>query len=141
MGKKIISKLRKHKTKYQIKQNLLILIIFCLLFSGCATLKPDLWTKNQMLLQGVATSLKIIDWGQTLDIADKPDQYYETNPILGEHPSKGDVNKWFMGCIGIDLLITHIMPSKYRNYWLGLNILISGYYIENNYSIGLRMNY
>ena len=30
-----------------------------------------------MLLQGLATTLNVIDWGHTLDIAEKPDEYFK----------------------------------------------------------------
>jgi len=114
------------------------IILFCILLSGCAT---DPWTKNQVLLQGATSTLNVIDWGQTLDIADRPDKYYETNPILGEHPSRAEVNKYFACLMGTQILITHLLPSKYRKYWLSLNIAVSGYYVHNNYRIGLRVNY
>ena len=115
------------------------IIILALLFAGCAY-TPDPWTKDQMLLQGVTSSLNIIDWGQTLDIVDNH-EYYETNPILGEYPTRAEVNRYFAYSLGLQLLITHLLPSRYRNYWLGCNIMVSGYYVQNNYRIGLRVNF
>ena len=124
----------------KVKQSLLTLLA-CLLFSGCATFKLDPWTKNQMLLQGTSLTLNVIDWGQTLDIAGNPDEYYETNPILGEHPSRAEVNRYFACFMGAQVLITHLLPSEYRKWWLGCNIMVSGYYVQNNYRIGLRVNF
>jgi len=115
-----------------------IMILTCLLFFGCAT---GPWTKEQALLQGVMSSLNIIDWGQTLDIADKPNEYYETNPILGKRPDRGEVNRYFASTMMLKVLITHLLPFEYRKYWLGLNIIVSGYCVQNNYRIGLRVNY
>ena len=117
------------------------IILACLLFTGCATLKTDPWTKEQIILQGVASGLNIIDWGQTLDIADKPEYYYEINPALGEHPSRAKVNRYFVCSIGLKILITHVLPTEYRNYWLGGNIMISGYLINHNYRVELRINF
>ena len=115
------------------------IIILALLLAGCAY-TPDPWTKDHMLLQGVASTLKVADWGQTLDIVDKP-EYWESNPILGKYPSRAEVNRYFAYSVGLQLLITHLLPSKYRNYWLCGNIMISGYYVQNNYRIGLRINF
>ena len=122
-------------------KKLILAILFCVLFSGCATYKPDPWTRDQILLQGVATTLNIIDWGQTLDIVDKPDQYCETNKYLGKHPSRRKVNKYFACSTGFQILVTHLMPSSWRKYWLGGNIMVSGYYVNHNYHIGLRVNF
>ena len=120
-----------------------ILLFICLLFSGCASLdiRPDPWTKDQILLQGVATTLNVIDWGQTLDIAEKPNEYHEINPILGEHPSRAEVNRYMACSMTFRLLIAHMLPSKYRNYWLGASIMVSGYFVGRNYHIGLRANF
>ena len=115
------------------------LLIVTFIFSGCAY-TPDKWTKKQIILQGTATALSVIDWGQTLDIVDRP-EYYEINPIIGKHPSRADVNRYFACSVILKVLITHILPSEYRKYWLGGNILISGYFVNNNYQIGLRVNY
>ena len=94
-----------------------------------------------MLLQGVATTLNVIDWGQTLDIAEKPDEYSEINPILGKHPSRAEVNRYMACSMTLRLLIAHVLPSKYRNYWLGASIMVTGYLVGHNYHLGLRANF
>ena len=120
-----------------MKPPLIILSVgIFIILTGCAT-----WTKEQVLLQGVASTLKIIDWGQTLDIADKPDRYEETNPILGKHPSRAEVNRYFGYSVGTQLLITHLLPSEWRKFWLGGWIGVSGYYVNHNYGVGLRVNF
>lgn len=42
--------------------------------------------------------LSVADWGQTLDIADRGAEMgiVETNPILGEDPSRADDNTFFI---------------------------------------------
>ncbi len=118
------------------------MLISCL--CSCATLqnyKPDPWTTDQILLQTASTTLGIIDWGTTLDIASNPDEYWEINPVLGKHPSRGEVNRYFAASVLSKILITHLLPSKYRKWWLGLNIGISGYMVKNNYKIGLKMDF
>lgn len=116
-----------------------LMALVLMLIAGCAHFDP--WTKEQIVIQGVVTGLNVIDWGQTLDIAGKPDKYCEINPIIGEHPSKGRVNCYFATSIIVKILITYVIPSKYRKYWLGCNIAMSGYLVHKNYRIGLRINY
>ena len=115
--------------------------IVCIFFSSCATFKPDTWTQDQIIMQGIVSGLNIIDWGQTLDISERPDEYREINPILGEHPDRGEVNRYFACSIALKILITHLLPSKYRDYWLGGNIAISWYLVDHNHRVGLRVNF
>lgn len=114
------------------------LILLLVLLCSCAS---DPWTKDQIYLQGIATTLKVIDWGQTLDIADKPDRYTEINPLIGEKPDRSRVNKYFACSAVSQVLITHLLPFKWRKYWIGSNIIISGILVGRSYSIGLRVNY
>jgi len=118
-----------------------IMIVLGCLLSSCATFKnADPWTDEQVVLQSVAAVLKVADWGTTLDIENCAN-YYETNPILGKHPNRGKINKYFALSLGSQVFITHILPSKYRNWWLGTNILISGYMVKNNFGIGLKLDF
>ena len=117
-------------------------LISCL--CSCAALqnyKPDTWTQDQVILQTAAHALTVIDWGMTLDIASQPDKYWEINPVLGEHPSRSDVNRYFIASILSKTLITHLLPTKWRKYWLGLNIGVSGYLVNRNYGIDLKMDF
>lgn len=42
-------------------------------------------------------ALHLIDWGQTMNIQQDPVHYREINPLIGAHPSRGDVNRYFIG--------------------------------------------
>ncbi len=120
-------------------KHLTILITLVLLFS-CAHYKPDPWTKNQIALQSFAIGLKAIDWGTTLDLVGRPN-YYEMNPILGKYPSRAEINTYFACSALSQILLTHLLPSGSRKWWLGFNIFISGYCVNNNYGVGLRVNF
>jgi hypothetical protein len=52
---------------------------------------PDPWWAKFWTAQ---TPL-LLDWGQTLNIAQHPGRFHELNPILGPHPSTGSVNTYF----------------------------------------------
>ncbi len=105
--------------------------------------KADPWTKRQMLMQGLTTCSYVIDWGQTLNITDRYDEGYfeKSNSLLGENPSRGEVNTYFASLIVTHLLITHVLPSKYREPWLIGTFAISVSMVHNNYSIGLHCKF
>jgi len=117
---------------------LVALLIICL---PIPVQTADKWTKTELGLQALSTSLQIIDWGQTLDIAEKPDRYREINPLIGEHPSRGRVNTYFAVSVLSNIFIAHLLPSLWRRVWLGSRIMISGYLVNGNYGIGLRVNF
>ena len=115
-----------------------ILLFILLVIPGCA---HDPWTKEQIALQSAATAFTVVDWGQTLDIAKKPNEYIETNPVLGKHPSEGRVNTYFAIATLGQIAIAHILPDKWRKRWLGANIMVEGYFVQGNYKLGLRVNF
>lgn len=49
----------------------------------------------------VSIAMLAIDWWQTLAIARQPDSFYETNIILGKHPSAARVSCYFAVCIAV----------------------------------------
>lgn len=81
--------------------------------------------------------VELIDWQQTLVIAED-EQYIELNPILGEKPSKDEVNLYFLACIGINYLIAK-SDWKYKKDWLKVSIALEIYCTTNNYRIGIRI--
>lgn len=102
----------------------------------------DCWTKNEIGLQTLSTSLQIIDWGQTLNIVDRENEgYWETNPILGDHPDRGEVNTYFAVSILTNILISHLLPNKWRKVWIGSRIMVSANLVNHNYNIGLKIKF
>ena len=117
------------------------ILYLIIILSISLPVNADKWRKGEIGLQALSTSLQIIDWGQTLDIADKPDRYWELNPIVGKHPSRGRVNTYFALSIVSNIVTSHFLPSDWRYAWLTSRIVISGYFVNNNYGIGLRVNF
>lgn len=81
----------------------------------------------------------------TLDIRHHSGMY-ETNPVLGRHPSDAKVLAYFSACAGIHYVITdqmfkHNMPMPIINAWQVLTIGVETGYATRNYSIGLRMRF
>lgn len=97
------------------------------------------WTKKDKYLQATSIVLQILDWRQTLLI----DNYglMESNPILGPHPTDKEINKYFPCYIGTTILITHILPQKYRKYWMSCCIGESLRCLKMGYDLGIKIKF
>lgn len=111
------------------------LLLCC--FSGC-TYHHDPWTRQDAVRHAALTGLMIIDWQQTREISKKPNEYRESNPILGEHPSRGEVNLYFATMWIVKSVIAGRLPSRWRDDWLWFCIGESAAMVGHNYSIGLK---
>jgi hypothetical protein len=117
-----------------------IILISCLIPN--ISLAADPWSRQDIALEGTFIFLHIVDWGQTRDISKNPDKYYEgINPFLGEHPSTERVDLWFVTTTLAHIVITNYLPSKYRPYFQGVTIGITGAAVIRNFSIGLSVNF
>lgn len=126
-----------------------LILIIILVASPCYAF--DNWNAEEKIAQGVAIGLSIIDWGQTLYIADNPDKYYEKqNFLMTKHPSRGSVNLYFGISIIAKTALVHILPRDY-NLW-GFNIKprrivqgtyigISGYNTFNNARLRIKISF
>jgi hypothetical protein len=124
--------------------NKLILTIFLILIASPAwaeyTFAQD-WTKTDTILEGIFIAETVIDWGQTRDIALRPSQYAESNPILGKHPSLSKVDTYFPVAIIAHGVISMALPPKYRKYWQLIWIGIETGATINNASGGVRIEF
>jgi hypothetical protein len=77
------------------------------------------------------------DWQQTRSIATNPDRYRETNPILGSHPQKNEVDLYFAGCAVGHALIAYMLPPKASKIWQTTWIGVQTQVIEDNSEKGL----
>ena len=82
----------------------------------------------------------------TLDIAKHPQQFQETNALLGTHPSQGAVVGYFAAIGGLHYLITRELvnenvPAPIVTAWECVTIGVESAYVGHNYSIGLRMKF
>jgi hypothetical protein len=116
-----------------------------LLLAVCSTSQAQSereWTDVQVGLAAVAMTLRFVDWGQTLDIAERwpTTTYSEKNPFIGPYPSRGDVNRFFIVSTVLMGAFAHYVP-QYRTAILSLYIANGAYYTKKNYEIGLRINF
>lgn len=112
-----------------------------LLLFPLTTYAFDQWSDADKTRETVYLSLHIIDWGQSLDIAKRPDEYNEDNFILGNKPSVNRVNTHFAIASVMHVVAVHVMPAKWRPAFQYYWIVIEANTVYSNYSIGLRMNF
>ena len=93
---------------------------------------------EDILLESIFITLCLVDWGQTLNIADNPHLYYERNPLLGQHPSRGKVNTYFAIAIPLHIGVTYALPKKWRSFWLKGSIGVEVLCVGNNFVLGIN---
>lgn len=89
------------------------------------------WSQADTARQAVYTSTLILDWSQTRDIARHPGKY-ETNVILGRHPSQREVNQYFAAAAVLHLAVSYVLPRPWREVWQVGSIVISTAYVVRN---------
>ena len=98
-------------------------------------------TDKEIAAQAVFTGLALLDWNQTLQIAKHPDEYSETNFIIGEHPSEGRVNILMPAGIVLHALVTYALPRKYRSFWQYVWIGEEAACVYQNWRTGLTVRF
>lgn len=112
---------------------------------SCLTAKAeafDTWSSQDVKLQATYSVLHVLDWMQTLDIKNHRERdVYETNPVLGKHPSNAKINAYMGSTLILNAVVTHILPSKYRPWWQVAGISVEASCVVNNYNLGLRVKF
>ena len=99
------------QTRWGIK-SLIFILFFLLPVDG----RTDEWKKEDIALQGVYTTLHLIDWSQTLKIR-KSKNSEEGNHYLGSRPSRSKVNTYFAGTLIGHYLIAKWLDEPWRKVW------------------------
>ena len=128
--------------------------LVCLLLLSTAR-AAERWDTTDKVLGATALAFTVADWAQTRYIAQNPcinagggtdcaDPYREVGlarRFIGEHPTTGQVDRYFAGAIAVSALAAHYLPSTYRKGFLGGITLIELSVVARNRSIGLRMEF
>ena len=99
------------------------------------------WTTQDTQRESVYLTLTAIDWNQTLQGAKQPDHYYETNIILGSHPSDSRLNTLIPASMLAHYYIATLLPRGYREAWQYALIVVEANAVSNNFSIGLSVRF
>jgi hypothetical protein len=66
---------------------------------------------------------------------------YESNLLLGSHPSDAKIRNYFLGLGIAHVAVTKVLPTEYRPYWLGAGIAVQLYTVIKNKRMGLTVNF
>jgi len=114
-----------------------LIFLLCLISVNVhASPLTDMQVKKEVAWQVI----NLIDYGQTMDIVKSKGAYYETNPILGEHPTPQAVGRYFFISAISHYAITKYL-TNYRGAWQTITLFVSASCVYNNYEIGLRVNF
>jgi hypothetical protein len=106
--------------------------------SGCAN---GPWDRTDRMLGYTALGAAVTDWGQARYIADNPGKYQDRNSFLGDHPSRGKVDAYFIWAIGGGYLLADTLPSRYRKLFLGGVALVEITVAHDNRQIGVGFSW
>lgn len=100
---------------------------------------------TQPKLEFVFDAALAADMITTAQIKNHP-PLYETNPILGRHPSDAKIAGYGLAVAGLHAAITYEMvsqgvPRVIINTWELLGIGIETGYVAHNYKLGLRIKF
>ena len=97
----------------------------------------DPWDNYDKAFAATALLALGADWGQTRYVAKHPEQFYEKNRILGEHPSTAKVDRYFVGLAVVGGVIAHYLPSDYRKVFLVTVTIVEIRAVRGNMGIGV----
>ena len=121
------------------------IILFAMLAFSSAAIGAEEWfgelNHEEIIAETVFVGLAVLDWNQTLQIAKHPDEYSETNFIIGEHPSEGRVNILMPAGIVLHALVTYALPRKYRSFWQYVWIGEEAACVYQNWRTGLTVRF
>lgn len=111
------------------------------LVSSCSAVAGDAWSEDQLRMGAALAAATVVDWAQTRYIADNPDRFHETNPIMGRHPSIGRVDRYFATSVLVGAVVLDALPSEYRDYALKAGLVLEVLVVSNNARIGVGVKF
>jgi hypothetical protein len=76
------------------------------------------WDTFDYTLQGGYLTLTLADWIMTSKAIDQNRTgWYETNPIIGRHPSQGKLGAYSLACMAGHTAIALVLPKPWRTAW------------------------
>lgn len=114
------------------------IFILLLVFPACSIAE---WGKVDTQREATWQIIRLIDYGQTLDIAKNPARYREINPMLGERPSVDRVHVYMITSAMLHYYIARNLKPKYRRVFQYISIGLSSTAVAHNASVGLRINF
>ena len=120
----------------------LIICAILLFFSVSVPAEPfEGWTTEEKSWFAAAEVFHVTDYLTTRNMLYAQQGYYETNPILGAHPSPDRLNLWFAGWLIGNYFISDALSHEHRLLWLKIYTAIEVGATANNLYIGARLTF
>lgn len=112
-----------------------------LLLLTVSTSQAESWDTTDKALGVAAVTALSLDWGQTRYIAQSHHGYYEHNVVLGDHPSSGRVDAYFVSAIVGTLLIGNALAPRHRKaFFIGV-IAFELIATTRNRTLGIKVSF
>ena len=122
-------------------KSITLIIMLMILMLPVAGFTADDWNKEEISKEVAWMVLHAVDWRQTAYAMDRPDEYEELNPILGNHPSEGRLNMFMLTTALGHYLITKYIPKEHRSVWQNISIGFKLGTVSSNYYVGARIKW
>lgn len=90
---------------------------------------------------GLYLLLHAIDYRQSVYIQEHPEHCYELNPLIGTHPSRGDVDRYFLATTAGVYLVDKLAPERYKNAVEGIYVTVAFSAVAWNSAIGIGFHF
>ena len=110
----------------------------------------DSFNKEEITLGAMQLGVAAIDYQQTKVISRNPDEYFETNPVMGRHPSEGRVTTVFLATAVAYVAVAYVLPREItiwsitlhpRMYWQLLWLGSESEAVFSNWRSGIRIKF
>lgn len=104
----------------------------------------DPWTVQDTARESVVLSLSLADWGQTLDVRTRYQagaRCWEANPLLGAHPSRARINRYFAAGLVLHPLIAYLLPARARHAFQYVSIGWEAGIVGSNAHLGFQIRF
>lgn len=102
------------------------------------------WRTSDTVREAVVLGVSAVDWSQTLGIEEANERglhLHEMNPILGRHPSRGQINRYFAASLLAHVVVARLLPQRMREAFQYLSIGFELEVTAHNAKMGCRITF
>jgi hypothetical protein len=125
-------------------RRLLVVALVIALLGPRPAAAHDPWTTSNTILEATFVSAVFLDWQQTRWMLTRsPARFYETNPVLGQHPSIHKLDAMVGAAVAGHALVAFLLPEPFRSGWQLAFVVIETGMVSMNCSVlgGLRFRF
>lgn len=115
------------------------IILLCSFLMALPALADD-WTRGDSAREIAHGFLLAIDHSQTVYTARHPDRFQEYNKLMGQHPSVGRVNSYFLLAEALHIGISNALPHSWREPFQYLTLGSEIGAVGRNVWVGIRFS-